>query len=173
MSHVQYKHNHFIRSQILSNIWLIQILMTLILLWLFLKIHHHVVLSKIPGHQSNGIVIKFYTNACVPLRMTSGNAGDPLATHQEFLEHLFQDKCTFLGFPYLISVWFFYWPIQTKHPWTHKAALPIHLQTILFSSWLIDSDPLCYFPQVLTFSLTTMIGKWEKEQRQTQWCALT
>ena len=51
---------------------------------------------------------------------------------------------------------------------------PFTLTTGPSSRWLLDTElPPCYLPQVLASSLTTMIGKREKEQRPTLWCAPT
>lgn len=73
---------------------------------------------------------------------------------------------------HLIKPWLcgLYKPGIHKHTNLHH---PFTLTTGLFYGWLTDTDPPSYFPQVLTLSLTTMIGKWEGGQRKTLWGALT
>lgn len=67
-------------------------------------------------------------------------------------------------------------PLTYTKASTHTQTLCItHLppQAGLFSSWLIDTDPPCYFPQVLALSLTTIIGELENEQWQSLRCAFS
>lgn len=87
---------------------------------------------------------------------------------------------------YFKSVFFCPWIFLTTWPPDYATGPykpSIHRQTNLHRSFtltiglifsrLSDADLACYFPQVLALSLTTIIGKWEKEQRQTLCFALT